>query len=301
MFQIFLSLILQVSAQEMPFAGGRPDLTSIQGEASSTPSLEESRASVSVPVFKGERTIWSAQMRGSALTLDRTRTIADRSFEIPKQFGEASLGGAVLVRGEELNQGGNLSVGSSGRSLWDEENSRFVSANYFAQWKYPEGKSIYFFMSYSNNRSRFNNIPLPGVAYGEERETLRWMVGFPFAFANWTPGPWRINAFGSPFGASAQAGYVLHGPWQGFASWGWSPRAFQNLAPDIDHERLLYEKKEWSLGAAYSPAPPISVSVAYLYQYDRRIFIGESASRRASSSSLIRDEGGVQIKARFAF
>lgn len=301
MFHVFLTLILQVSAQEMPFAGGRPDLISVNGEFAATPSLEESRAGFSVPVYKGERAIWSVQARGSALSLDHTRVIADRAFTIPKQFGEASIGGAVLIKGDERNQGGNVSVGSSGRQLLNQANSRFVSTTYFHQWKYPEGKSIYFFLSYSNNRSRFNNIPLPGIAYGVERAELRWMVGFPFASINWSPGLWRLNAMGSPFGAHAQAGYAFREPWQAFTSWGWAPRAYQNLAPDLDDERLLFEKKEWSTGIAFAPAPPLSISAAYVYQYDRRFFIGKSASDRTSSATMISDEGGAQIKVRWSF
>lgn len=301
MFHVFLALLLHAQAQEMPFAGGRPDLISVNGEFTSTPSVEESRTGFSVPIHKGESSVWSVQARGATVTLDKTRTIADRGFDLPKQFGEASLGTALLLKRDDFNQGGNVSVGSSGRRLLDEENSRFVSANYFAQWKYPEGKSIYFFLSYSNNRSRFNNIPLPGVAYGVEKEKLRWMVGFPFATVNWMPERWRFSAFGSPFGANAHAGYVLREPWQAVATWGWSPRAYQNLAPDIDHERLNYERKEWSLGAAFAPAPPVNLTIAYVYQYDRRFFIGKSASDRSSSATEIRDEGGAQIRARWAF
>jgi hypothetical protein len=259
-----------------------PGLTSLNAETAHTESIAESRLAVSVPVVKSETAVWSAGVRLLSLELDRERTIADRAFT-------------------DFSQGGNASAGSSGRKLFDDENQRAVSVNYFAHWKYPEGKSLYFFMSYSNNRSRFNNIPLPGVAYGSETRELRWMVGFPFASVNWSPGLWRLSAFGSPFGASTQLGYEFHKPWQAFVGWGWGPRSFQNLAPDVDDERLLYEKKEANAGVQWSPAPPIAFSAAYTYQYDRRFFIGQSATSRASSALLVADEGGALIKARWAF
>lgn len=292
-----------VFAQDMPFTGVNPRGL-VAGEFATTGGkspYEESKLQLNVPVIKGEKSTWLATARGNLISLDDTMIIADRGYEIPKDFGGADVGFAASFPGEKVNRGFSASVGTTGRSLLDDDNSRVYSATYFSDWKAANGNSWYFFVSYSNNRTVFNNIPLPGVAYGINRETFRFMAGFPFVFVWWAPKPWMFTASASPFHTGVEGAYLLHGPWQFAAGGSWQPRSFQNLAPDINDERLLFDKKEWTIGPRMSFGPANSLSLMYVYQFDRRFFIGKSLTERNSTATELADAGGLQLKFRASF
>ena len=263
--------------------------------------VTEARAGLSVPLHASERQVWSASLRGQLVSLSGSPLIADRAFRVPRQFGGADVGLTALFPRETSNQGASATIGATGRRLLHEGNARAVSLTYFHEWKRPDATSWYLFVAYANNRATLNNVPLPGFAYSVARESYRLLLGAPFLTASWTPGPWRLGAFASPFSAALNLGYVIRGPWQAQASAGWYPRSFQNLAPDVDGERLLYDKKEWSAGLAFQPAPPISVSLQYVYGFDRRLFVGRSVAKPRSDAADLADGGGLQFKARLAF
>ncbi len=283
---------------------GASGKTSVAAEYSNTDngvSLTETRLQGAVPVFKSEKSIWSVTARGQALALGETLRIADRNLDIPKDFGSAEMGLAASFPRESGTRGFTASFGTTGRRLFDSANSRVITLNYFSDWKTSERTSWSFFLSYSNNRTFFNNVPLPGFAYAYQRESFRIMAGLPFAFISWMPRPWLLNAALSPFSSGADLGYMISGPWQAMASFNWAPRSFQNLVPDVDDERLMFDKKETALGVRAGFGPMHSVSLAYVYQFDRRFYVGQSLSSRSSTAADLDDSGGIQFKMRTAF
>lgn len=290
-------------AQDMPFlpSSGKTFVSAEYNNTEGGNSLTDLRGQVSVPVYKSEKSIWSVNARGQSVSLGQTLEIRDRNFRVPKHFGGGDLGFGANFPRPEGGQGFNASVGSTGRQLFHHENSRVLSATYFKEWKADAGRSWYFFLSYSNNRTTLNNIPLPGFAYGFQKDSLRLMAGFPFVWVSWMPRPWFLTASISPFGSYSDIAYSVAGPWQIMTSFVWQPRSYQNLAPDIDGERLLFDRKEAALGARAAFGPFHSVTLAYVYQYDRRFFIGESTSDRRSSAAQLDDSGGIQLKIRTAF
>lgn len=290
-------------AQDMAFLAA-PGKTSIAAEYSNTDkgtSVTETRLQAGVPVYRSEKSIWNVNARGQAVALGETLRINDRAYDVPKHFGGGEIGfGANFPRANGA-QGFNASVGTTGRRLFESENSRILNLTYFSEWKTKPDTSWYFFLSYSNNRTSFNNIPLPGFAYGLQREGFRFMAGFPFVFVMWMPRPWLLNTSLSLFNANADVGYMIQGPWQAMATLNWQPRSFQNLAPDVDGERLMFDKKEAALGVRAAFGPAHSVSLAYVYQFDRRIFIGKSITEARSDRANIEDAGGIQFKMRTSF
>jgi hypothetical protein len=296
---IWWILLSTLQAQEMPFsaASGR---TSLALEYTDT-NLTETRLQAAVPVYKSERSVWSVSARGQAYSLGETLVIADRNFSIPKDFGGAELGFGASFPREGGTRGFNASLGTTGRRLFEAENSRVISLTYFSEWKTAPDTSWYFFLSYSNNRTTFNNIPLPGFAYGIQRESLRFMAGFPFVFLSWMPRPWFLNMALSPFSSGVDAAYSVHGPWQATASVSWQPRSFQNLAPNVDGERLMFDRKEAAAGVRAAFGPLHAVTLAYVYQFDREFFIGKSMLEKKSGAAALEDSGGIQLKVRTAF
>lgn len=305
---LFLALSLLASraqAQELPFlnpnaakaVGVTSEITAVGGPL----SVDESRAGFSAPVYVGERSIWNLTARAQSIRLGQALPLADRGVDVPKHFGGADFGLAAQFPRENSNQGFSASIGSTGRRLFHDGNARAVTATYFHEWKLPSGNARYFLLSYSNNRTLLNGIPIPGFAYAFIKPTYRLIVGAPFFMWMWSPDPWRVQFFASPFSSAVQTAYVVRGPWQIQGSLGWYPRSFQNIVPDEDGERLLFDKKEWSLGGAFQPAPPISISLSYVYDFDRRLFAGQSVGKRRSGAVEIADAGGLQFKLRMAF
>ncbi|NJL25344.1 MAG: hypothetical protein HC902_09305 [Calothrix sp. SM1_5_4] len=178
----------------------------------------------------------------------------DTGQKLPKDFGGADLGFNGFFKAESgVDRGFTATIGSTGRRLFDNDNSRAVNLTYFSQWKLENGDSWHFFMTYSNNRTSFNGIPLPGLAYTVSRENYRLMLGFPFITANYNANPVSVNAFLSPFAAGLDAGYAIHGPLQTMTSIGWFPRSYQNIVPPED--RLIFEKKNGPPDCAWLTAP----------------------------------------------
>lgn len=294
---------VSVLAQDMSFLwSGRK--TSIALEHSNTDGgthLTENRLQFAVPVFKSEKSVWNVSLKGQHVHLGETLQIADRALDIPKDFGSGEVGFGANFPSEKVNRGFNASIGTTGRQLFNSENSRVVSLTYFSEWKTLTKNSWYFFLSYSNNRTTLNNIPLPGFAYGVKGENYNWLVGFPFVFFNWRPMPWIWTIFSSPFTSFTDVAYVVSGPWQVMTGLAWQPRSYQNIAPDVDDERLLFEKKEWTIGGRMAFGPFHSASLAYVYQFDRRFFVGESITERNSTATNLPDAGGVQLKLQTSF
>lgn len=290
-------------AQELPYLGatGRTVVSFEHSRTDEGVSLTETRAQAAIPFYKTEHSTWSASFKAYDLVLGDTLHLADRQFEIPKHFGGADIGLGANFQGDKRTQGFSASVGSTGRQLLDSSNSRAVSLVYFHEWKVAEDRSWHLVVNYSNNRANFNNIPLPGFAYSIQRPGLRLMAGLPFAFVFWMPRPWIVNAGVSPFGANAEGGYLISGPWQAMTGFSWQPRSFQNLAPNVNNERLLFDKKEWMAGLRAGFGPMNSISLAYVYQYDRRFFIGKGLSNRRSDAANLEDAGGVQLRFRASF
>jgi hypothetical protein len=304
-FFVILLFSFSAMAQDMPVInsgiGKAVSVNIDSADVGGDVGVSDDRFGLGVPLYMSESTSLAANFKGQSITLERSLVIPDRALVIPKNFGGADLGVSAYFTGAKVNQGFSGSIGTTGRKLFDSENSRSLSATYFREWKNGGGATWFLFLSYANNRSTLNNVPLPGMGYAKGGENYRYFIGLPLLYGSWNPERWRFVGVVSPFTASAQAGYVVREPWQVLSSVAWLPRSFQNIAPDVKDERLLYDKKEWSTGVAFNPAPPISASLLYVYQFDRRFFIGRSTSDRRSSALNLADGGGVQVKVRWVF
>lgn len=296
----------RATAQEMPFmTSGATQNIGVGFEHSDTSHVmrvEEERGFINVPLWKGERDSFAAMVKGQRVTLGEHLVIGDRHLTIPRDFGSADINASWLRETESGTQHGlSAGIGVSGRSLTDGDESQSYSLNYFTKWKADNGNSWFFFLSYSNNRSTFNNIPFPGLAYGINGASYRVIVGAPFVMVAWFPRSYFFNMALSPFSASADAAVTVYQPIQATASFSWTPRSYQNITPNVDKERLLYDKKEWAAGAKASFGPATSIALLYIYDFDRRLFVGESLTKRRSNAVDLADSGGFAIRLRAAF
>lgn len=294
-------------AQEIPFLGGGLDMYSftIEHQRSMAPhsdpglSFSEQNARINLPFFKNEKTTGSFTARGTRTEMGEEIQFKESGIKVPRLFGSADFGTAwtsQTASGKKYGLSG--SYGDAGTDLFSGANKANLAATFFYEDDRNENSWVYF-VSYSNNRTTLNNIPLPGFAYVIKKREYTAAFGLPFLFWNWRPDPFSVMTFASPFGISGESAYRFYGPLQSFASLSWTPKAYQNLAEN-DDDRVIFDKKEADIGFRFLSGRTGYLSVAYVYNFDRRFLLGKSITNHSESFS-IGDSAGIQMKFKASF
>ncbi len=264
------------------------------------PSLEiqEQRAAISIPIYRGEMSTWAFTARGQRTVLNRSLAFADRGVSVPKEFGTGEVGAAYTRK--TLTSGRmavNATVGGAGTQIFSNGRTPILTASFVLDKPAENGNSWLYFVNYSNNRTLLNNIPLPGIAYAFKKPTSTIVLGLPFSFILWRPDPWMLVSVISPFVSNVEVAYRFWGPLQLYSGVAWNPRAYQNLVEGSE-DRLIYNKKEASLGVRAFLGPKGSLSLAYTQEFDRKFLLGRSVGDASSDKISIESSGGVQLKVR---
>lgn len=264
--------------------------------------IEEQRGQLAIPIHKGDSN-WSwIALRGQRVLFNRPVMMADKNLEIPQEIGSADISAnyaSTNLLGEVSSY--SLSYGTTGRRLFDADNTKTITGNWMIEKKSGEKHNWLFGLNYSNNRTILNNIPIPIVAYAWNFEKSKFIVGAPFLFGLWRPMPLILMAVASPFFAMTEASYFVYGPLQLHGGLAWLPRVFQSLDSADRNQRFFYEKTEWTAGLRLPLSRTNSVSLAYAYDFNREFYLGQSRDERASEVVTRGGSGGLQMKARFSF
>ena len=299
------------TAQDLGGGGfGVPDKPSLNFEMQtekapdSHPGLwiEEQKGSFAIPLW-GEATgdRYGISVKGQRTVLGDAVRFSGKNVEVPREFGTGEIGlGWSRVEESGDRKSFSFSYGSAGKRLLDNGLSPILGATYSQEWVKEDGNSWMAFLNYSNNRVLLNNIPLPGIAYVIKGKTSRIMIGAPFVFAAWWPDPWMASAVASPWGVSSEGSYRFWGPLAAYSGIAWLPKSYQNLVEGSD-ERLIFEKKEFSLGLKALLGRQAQLSFGYLKNFDRRLVLGRSISDTSSESIVLDDSDGFVLKGRFSF
>jgi hypothetical protein len=292
----------------MEFSAHAQDMSSMMAKTFATPSVSfehstgqfnEQRFALGVPIYRGNESMWALTSRSSRTDLGDDIVFSRDKREIPREFGEADFG---VAWSHEDAQGNKISFsatcGEAGTRLFGGGNAAVLNATGIIERKKSDHSWLYF-LSYGNNRTILNNIPIPGVAYTMTGQTYMAGFGLPFAFINWRPDPWMLNASLSPFGAIVEPSYRFYGPLQGYLNVNWTPKSYANLIDNSD-ERLLYDKKEIGAGLRMILGRRGSVSLGYVHIFDRRLLIAKSIREDAAESIDLKETDGLQLKFRFA-
>ena len=306
----FALLAEHVFAQEMGFLGGEGGSAYSFGlehlyenAPASMPGfrIEEQKGSLSIPVYVEGESSYSLGIRGQRVILGESLRFADRGVDLPEEFGTAELSLAWNKKDSFGNRmGAYASYGHAGRRILDNGLSPIVTLNLFTERLADGGNSWLFFLNYANNRAILNNIPIPGFAYSINGKAGRLMLGIPFIFGFWRPDPFMLSTFLSPFGASAEVAYRFYGPLMVYTNAAWRPKAFQNLVEGSE-DRLIFEKKELSLGLRAMFGRQSNISLGYVRNIDRRFLLGRSLRDPNSDTITIPDSDGWQARLKFTF
>lgn len=258
-----------------------------------------------IPFAQSDLDAYALQLRGSRLRLDRDRVANGTTTPVPQELGSISVGLFSKRRFETKDVvAGDVSFGRSGTELGSTDSATTVSANIFwARPKSDDGGQWIYLLSYSNSRSTFNNVPLPGFAYSKSFKSENgqgiWAAGVPFFFGFYRGNPWSGTALVTPFTSSIEGSYTLMGPFAVFAKWAWQPQGFRvNGGPE---ERLLYEEFRTQFGLRGPVARWALASIGVVYSDGRRIVWGDSLFRSVGRESRLDDELGAffTLAARF--
>lgn len=289
--------------------GGSDGITvSLEHQSEEAPSsnpglvIDRQKAHAGIPLYKKESgSSLNLLVRGERTLLGESLFFSDRNVRTPREFGTAELGLAWHSQAADgARESISGTIGSAGKRLLDNGRSPIFSATYLVEKKKAEGRSWIYVLSYSNNRAFLNNIPLPGIAYVKNEKQYTLVLGLPFLFGNLRVDPWHLSASLSPWSASIDTAYRFYGPLMFYTNVKWQPKAYENLVEDSD-DRFIFEKKEWGTGLRAAFGRKGSVSIGYVYNFDRRFMLGESIRDKNSDTIEIGDSGGVQILARGQF
>jgi hypothetical protein len=302
MLILALTTFHSAEAQEMPGMGPADPSNPIafSGETQFL-DIEEQRGQVAIPVYKGEKN-WSwIAVRGQRVLFDKPIVFQDRNVEIPQEIGSLDVSGNFAhqnLLGETTTY--SASYGTSGRSLFNADNVRTITANYVTESK--DGINNWIFgLNYSNNRTILNNIPIPIVAYAWNFEKSKVVLGAPFLFGMWRPMPLILVGMASPFFAMTEASYFVYGPIQLHAGLAWLPRVFQSLDSADRNQRFFYEKFELTAGVRIPLSRTNNVSLSYVVDTNRQFYLGQSRSEMTSAVVSRERARGIQLKAKFSF
>jgi hypothetical protein len=160
-----------------------------------------------------------------------------------------------------------------------------------------ERSSWMLLLSYSNDRARYNNIPLPGFAWmWRDRPlmpTFIATVGFPFAVVAWNPDPrFGMDAAVTGFGdiRAAISGMPLTGmKWLRLrAAYDWTSETYRRDERLEDEDRIFFRARRITLGVTLGPpANAIELYGGRLFQ--RQVFEGYSVNDNGQRLTL--DDG----------
>lgn len=301
LYAVFFAVVFStaVFAQDMSSFMSRTTGVTAASFDHSSAQINEQRFSLSVPVYRSEAGAFALTTRMQRTDLGVDFVFPASSTEVPREFGEADFGGSWNSEDSAGNKAGvSANYGEAGTKLFGGGNAAVLNANGFVERKKTDHSWMYF-LSYSNNRTILNNIPLPGFAYGMYGATYTAAIGLPFAFVNWRPDPWMLTGTLSPFGAMVEPSYRFWGPLQAYLGLNWSPKSYANVIPQSD-DRLLYDKKEISSGLRMNFGRKGSVSLGLIRVFGRKLMIGKSIRDDDAESVGLKDFSGVQLKMRIA-
>ena len=302
---------LVTQAQEIPFVGGDGDGRTVlavdhqtTSAASSRPNFytEEQRAFFALPLYKNEEgSTYSFIFRGTRTLLGEKLVFKDRNVETPEGFGTAEAGISWFKRiPDGSSRSLSVTYGSAGRRLLDSGLTPILNATFTAEVASSKNRSWFFFLNYSNNRVLLNHIPIPGVAYVIKEQSYFIILGVPFFFGLWRWDPVYMSLATSPFFVSGEVSYRFWGPLLIYANAGWRPKSYQNLVERSD-DRLIFDRKDAAAGLKAFFGKNGSLSLGYVWTFDRRFMLGRSIADRHSEAVTVDNAAGFQISGRLNF
>jgi len=271
----------QYSFSAMPGANGAPDIISdsLRG------AYVVWRSSADTVSFSG---------RAGEVQLGSQPIVLPTGVVVPSKLWNVEGGGAYFHRlGDRRGWGLNLGVGSASDDLFHTIHETEIRSSVSYQFPSARYNSWILMLSYSNNRTFFNNVPLPGAAYLWHDPDLRLdaVIGFPFLSARWRPDDdWTLSAFlAGGVDLSAEIQRRLDGRAAVYARVERQPQQWLRAGRDDYSDRLVFDEEDARLGLRARLGGGLGLDLSAGRAYGRQFFEAHDALSRGVSKTNLPD------------
>lgn len=267
---------------------------SLEPGTDGAPAIRSESAGASVLVSSNGARSWSVNGRAARMTLSRAVVIPGTGLAFPDKLWDAQAGVSHRHRlGEGRQWGVNAAVGSASDDPFHSIRETEIQAT--GSYIKPSGPhdSWLFLLSYSNNRTFANGVPLPGFAYVRRvpSKGFQAIVGFPFLLVRYAPAEtWAARA--SLFGTNNQALDVsrrLAGPVRAYVAFEHGAKTWFRAARGKRKERLIYDQKRAVVGVRGPLPGGLSLDAAAGRVFGRRLYEAEDVRSSGVSRARLPD------------
>ena len=303
---ILLACATAATAQEQPLGFGASPIAGMLAPAANSGQYSFS----AMPGGRGAPDIISDSFRGTYVVL---RSSAD-TVSVSGRAGEVQLGSQPIVLpsgvivpsrlwnvegsgayshriSDRRGYGLNLGVGSASDDLFHSIHETEIRASVHYQLPSATYNSWVLMLSYSNNRTFFNNVPLPGAAYLWHDPDLRLdaVIGFPFLSVRWHPDDnWTLSAAlagGVDFNAEAQR--RLTDRIALYARVERQPQQWLRADRDDYSNRLVFDEEDARLGLRARLGRGMGLDLSGGRAFDRQFFEAHDAQSRGAAKTTL--------------
>jgi hypothetical protein len=222
----------------------------------------------------------NALERKSYLTTD---AVFPSGLPLPDVLQEARAG--FLAR--HLLGGGWVAGLSASLGSWDEQPFTstahpIISAGAFVRMPASGDDAWIFSLSYSNERSALNGVPIPGAEYSwTVSPTLHIMLGFPMVNVNWRPLPgtrceFLFSGFGYVHAGGSFPPLPFFTPWRLRAAVDFGGDRYQREDPADQRDLIFFRALTYSVGSELRQEGLGGIGIALGYETNREIIEGHS-------------------------
>lgn len=265
-----------------------------------SPSVVDQGVEGSVRLAGNPSRRWTLHGSASLFNVSRPVTLPQTGVVFPESLGAVDGGASYLHRiGDRRQWGARLSVGSASDHLFDSIAETEVQMT--GSWMIPHRaqNAWFFLLSYSNNRSFLNNIPLPGIAYlwNKPEKGFRAVIGFPVLSLSYSPmKAWQAQLFLlGPTQQGVEISRRLTKALEAYAAFQRNPQLWMRTNRDNNDNRLIYDEKKTLLGLRHPLGPYLSLDLSGGRTFDRRLFEARDASRTGTPRATLANGWIIQF------
>lgn len=268
--------------------------------------MYQNSLSASIPIHQTAQDEWLFNARVNITDVDTSAWLCDAGDRFPHNpLWDVRLGATYRHQFDNnISAGIDFGLGSASDRPFASLDEYI--ADFSAHVRLPQGEHIdwLIFLNYSNHRSFWRHIPIPGVALAfRPSETLHGMVGVPLNSIYWEPIA-RLSLEGfyaMPRRVHAKIGYRILDPLQIYAGYDWSNDSWYRHDRDEVEERLFYYDQRVMAGVRWDILEQVWVDLAGGFAFERFFYEGEDYGDRGNSRIDVADGPFVmlQVGARF--